>query len=99
MVQYSGLSCDRQEERETKPVSSPSASALPELPVIGPCHLDSGQPSPSAATPHAVVSGMEFTDKFRSVLDSFPRCLSPQTDPKINYQQGHERHLQPSPIT
>lgn len=86
-------------ERETKPVSSSSASALPEPPVIGQCHLYSGRPSPSTAMPHAVVSGLEFTDKLGSVLDSFPSCLSPQTDTKINYQQGQERRLQPSPVT
>lgn len=86
-------------ERETKPVSSSSASAPPEPPVIGQCHLYLGQPSPSAAMPHAVVSGLEFTDKLGSVLDSFPSCLSPQTDTKINYQQGQERRLQPSPVT
>lgn len=99
VVEYSPLSRGRQEERETKPVSSSSASALPEPPVIGQCHLYSGQPSLSAAMPHAVVSGLEFTDKLGSVLDSFPSCLSPQTDTKINYQQGQERRLQPSPVT
>lgn len=98
-VEYSGLSRGRQEERETEPISSSSASAPPEPPAIGQCHLYSGQPSPSAAMPHAVFSELEFTDKLGSVLDSFPSCLSPQTDTRINYQQGHERRLQPSPVT
>lgn len=88
VVEYSGLSRGRQEERETKPVSSSSASALPEPPVIGQCHLYLGQPSPSAAMPHAVVSGLEFTDKLGMCLTHFLAVSHPKLTPRLTISRA-----------